>query len=1235
MQRHGPHPVARQMLCATLAALATAACAAADTDYSTYQPDFSTWDIYLPHLNRTYLCGWWKMKLVQDTAENPADDAGTKNAWHAPGFNDSGWNKQMVPQCWQFPFPMLKTYGKLRKKVKPHAGIGWYRLTFTAPANPDGLRAVLHFEEVNKIASVYLNGRKVGEHTDYKIDRQKSFKEDFELDVTHSLRAGAANTLAVRVWDDAKTKRRGAGPEGGIVGAVWLDLRPAVWCDYILVTPDEDLQGARYDCLLGGQPAGAAADGWNVEAFEWKTGKRAGKAKAGRVERRGTERWLTGRLPIPNARPWSCEAPFLYGIRFLDTQGHVAGVRRFGMRTFHARDGRFLLNGKPTFLRGRVIHVGEKFWRYGYFFAHNEGNALYRHFKRLREANVNHIRFHTSSLRPIGYDILDELGFLVTDELKYPTTKIPLELQIVEKIVWNSIDASCEEDGTLRPAFAHRVTHRVRRRYSHPCIATYSFGNEMREGGQMRAMFNNLYDLHKQLDLQDRPITPASGRYFKSARDLTHRKDKLDYIDTHDYSGTTARSAPLSRCDRIIDHFVGAARKLWPEGIPPIVNGETVYMEHHYYPQFYNAIWNSEDSAEPNWDKYLWALTEMNKKYPAHSKLSYRWVRNWTSKGYKYRREQGRGYYLERVLEIWRRHWPEADGYEFLSSPIYREGPKFPYAESKFEPNAAYEPLRQVCAPVVVVLDHVPPNQYAGATVQTVATLVNNDERDLPALTLQLALTDSGKTLTEIRQQVGALRVGEKKRVPCSLTIPQRLDAKPLTLAYSLTSGTKTHCSRRYDINVRRRDSVVRPLRTSARVLLYQAEPDKPGKRARPRTDALLKAFGLRHRRIDSFDNLAADLLVIGVNSLDTTLRSAADQIRSYVERGGRLLVFEQTRYQERIPFLPGLIYERTGAGHIPELVQANHPAVQGLRQEEFLFWQQKDWSVYHAFIRPLSEAAVVVGGNDTASAFGMVVAHAKLGKGAILFCQADVTRTFQNDPAAALLARRLLRTALAPDAMARARNVRMDQLKIVPLARADAVFLPLRKAANMGFTDKVAGDGQGGWTDQGPKNDLRAIPVGVPTLGGIPFLIDDPAKHGGKACIVVSAHPKLPFKPESAEIPVRRKLRRLVFLHTSAWTQAGETGRYTITYASGRTATIPIETGTNIADWWGAPGKDLKQAECVWSASNGSSMIGAFAFAWQNPHPNDTIRSVRLQSTGKTVIGLLALTGEAMVSEQ
>jgi hypothetical protein len=81
---------------------------------------------------------------------------------------------------------------------------------------------------------------------------------------------------------------------------------------------------------------------------------------------------------------------------------------------------------------------------------------------------------------------------------------------------------------------------------------------------------------------------------------------------------------------------------------------------------------------------------------------------------------------------------------------------------------------------------------------------------------------------------------------------------------------------------------------------------------------------------------------------------------------------------------------------------------------------------------------------------------------------------------------------------------------------------LDMAKAVNMAFQDDVAGDGVGGWTDQG-GNDFQHMPLVEQTLCGVPFRIVDPAKNAGKGCPVLRGHGRKDL-PDSAKVPVGRK---------------------------------------------------------------------------------------------------------------
>ena len=101
---------------------------------------------------------------------------------------------------------------------------------------------------------------------------------------------------------------------------------------------------------------------------------------------------------------------------------------------------------------------------------------------------------------------------------------------------------------------------------------------------------------------------------------------------------------------------------------------------------------------------------------------------------------------------------------------------------------------------------------------------------------------------------------------------------------------------------------------------------------------------------------------------------------------------------------------------------------------------------------------------------------------------------------------------------------------------------LDLRTAANMGFQDDVSGDRKGGWTDQGPDNDLRAMTPGNKQFSGIGFHVADPAENDGKSVLVFS-DPAHPYFQREAKMPAgTQPFDCFCLLHAAAWAEdAGE----------------------------------------------------------------------------------------------
>ncbi len=106
----------------------------------------------------------------------------------------------------------------------------------------------------------------------------------------------------------------------------------------------------------------------------------------------------------------------------------------------------------------------------------------------------------------------------------------------------------------------------------------------------------------------------------------------------------------------------------------------------------------------------------------------------------------------------------------------------------------------------------------------------------------------------------------------------------------------------------------------------------------------------------------------------------------------------------------------------------------------------------------------------------------------------------------------------------------------------------------------------------------FAGMPVGMQTLGGVPFAIIDPAKNKGRGFIVLHSH-KAPADrewPRQVEIPVNATGKRLFFLgNVHGWDardagtgEWGAVAEYVIHYVDGQTQTVPLITGRTAEDW-------------------------------------------------------------------
>lgn len=186
------------------------------------------------------------------------------------------------------------------------------------------------------------------------------------------------------------------------------------------------------------------------------------------------------------------------------------------------------------------------------------------------------------------------------------------------------------------------------------------------------------------------------------------------------------------------------------------------------------------------------------------------------------------------------------------------------------------------------------------------------------------------------------------------------------------------------------------------------------------------------------------------------------------------------------------------------------------------------------------------------------------------------------------------------------------------------AETLNLRQFANMGFQDDTGDDATGGWTDQGPENDLRMMTAGKRMFLNMTFDVIDPKTNNGKSVLALGC-PERAFLPKQAVVPVGgKRFRYLYFLHADAWPKKKEVGTILVKYTDGTEQKISVKDGTDVINWW-AP-QSRPNAIVAWQGQNRYEVLGLAMsrFAVQNK----PVDSLTLTSSGNSVWLIVAISG-------
>ena len=318
-------------------------------------------------------------------------------------------------------------------------GAAWFMRTFTA-GDWTGEQTMLTLERTRK-STVYLDGRPIG-HQESLCTPHRYF-----LPPVHA----GEHTLVIRV-DNTDYPTRGGhltSPDtqsnwNGITGEISLTVAHTLLTD-LTVCPDLRRGCLRVHGHIIGAPDGVA-----------------GIVLPGQMEhllpyRRGV---LDGECPLKgNEAFWDEAHPEIHTIS-IDLDGDVYETT-FGLRDVRTLGRRLLINGRETFLRGKVDNL--LYPKTGY--TPTDVASWMTILGIAKEYGINHYRYHTACPPDAAFTAADLLGVYMAPELPF----------------WGTVAEEGEEGYDERERdFLFQEGFRILREYGHhPSFLWLSLGNEL------------------------------------------------------------------------------------------------------------------------------------------------------------------------------------------------------------------------------------------------------------------------------------------------------------------------------------------------------------------------------------------------------------------------------------------------------------------------------------------------------------------------------------------------------------------------------------------------------------------------------------------------------------------------------------------------------------------------------------------------------------------------------------
>jgi len=417
--------------------------------------------------------------------------------------------------------------------IREHVGYFWYQTEFEVPRVLQDERQVLRFGSATHEAWVYLNGEEIGHH--------KGGFTPFEIDITKNVQSGKNiltvylsnmldhTTLPVGNYSEEKDEDGNIHREvdenfdfynyAGIHRPVKLFTTPKSYIEDITIVSELNDDLSQADVKFDVETAGEKHDEIQIEIID----------ESNQLVTSGTD----SNLKIDDVHLWQPLNAYLYTARVsLKKDGKVVDVYEepFGIRKVEVKDGRFYINNESFYFKGFGKHEDS--------YIHGRGLD---HALNVLDVNLMK-KMGANSLRTSHYPYSDEMmrlcdreGIVVIDE----TTAVGIMNSFnfdIGAMLKDDFDDDTFDVIHTQEAHEQVIRELIKRDKNYASVVMWSVANEAATYSQpSRAYFEPLFELTRELDPQDRPITVIQVQM--SNPDTEKVTDLVDVIALNRYYG--------------------------------------------------------------------------------------------------------------------------------------------------------------------------------------------------------------------------------------------------------------------------------------------------------------------------------------------------------------------------------------------------------------------------------------------------------------------------------------------------------------------------------------------------------------------------------------------------------------------------------------------------------------------------------------------------------------------------